>query len=102
MQSTAELRDHLDWIRAVDGSDDVADAMTRLGVPNQAARIYVILRRANGRALSKDGIIAQLYDAPTDVWANLIEVQICRLRKALPAGERIETVRGVGYRLVEG
>ncbi len=62
-----------------------------------------ILRR-RGQVLSKDEILAGVWEHDFDGDPNIVEVYIRRLRKAIdePFGRRsIETVRGAGYRLVE-
>lgn len=51
-----------------------------------------------GQLLSKAQLEERLYSFDTEVESNTIEVHISRLRKKL-GRERIETVRGLGYRL---
>ena len=63
-----------------------------------------LVRRA-GQALSKDEILAGVWDYDFDGDPNIVEVYVGRLRRKVdePFGRRsIETVRGAGYRLVEG
>jgi len=60
------------------------------------------IRRA-GQVLSKDEILAGVWDYDFDGDPNIIEVYIGRLRRKIdePFGRQtIETVRGAGYRLV--
>ncbi|MBF0453647.1 MAG: response regulator transcription factor [Magnetococcales bacterium] len=52
-----------------------------------------------GRVISRTELIEHLYDESFDHDSNLIETFVSRIRKKLGAGV-IETVRGVGYRLV--
>ncbi|WP_206785363.1 response regulator transcription factor [Amycolatopsis sp. MtRt-6] len=62
-----------------------------------------LLRRA-GTALSKNEILTHVWDAHYDGDENVVEVYIGYLRRKIdtPFGTRtIETVRGVGYRLVD-
>ncbi|WP_410637083.1 response regulator transcription factor [Amycolatopsis sp. lyj-346] len=62
-----------------------------------------LLRRA-GTALSKNEILSHVWDAHYDGDENVVEVYIGYLRRKIdaPFGTRtIETVRGVGYRLVD-
>ncbi|MDS0133538.1 MULTISPECIES: response regulator transcription factor [unclassified Amycolatopsis] len=62
-----------------------------------------LLRRA-GTALSKNEILSHVWDAHYDGDENVVEVYIGYLRRKIdtPFGTHtIETVRGVGYRLVD-
>jgi two-component system OmpR family response regulator len=63
-----------------------------------------LVRRA-GQVLSKDEILAGVWDDDFDGDPNIVEVYILRLRRKLdgPNGsDRIQTVRGAGYRVVDG
>lgn len=51
------------------------------------------------RFLSSDELLEQLYANKRDRGTNTVEVQIARLRRKIGKG-RIQTLRGVGYRLV--
>src|SRR4051812_9000360 len=58
-----------------------------------------LVRRA-GRAVSKSEILAGVWDDAFDGAPNVVEVYVGRLRRKLGGGSpRIETVRGLGYRL---
>ena len=58
-----------------------------------------LVRRA-GRAVSKPEILAGVWDDAFDGAPNVVEVYVGRLRRKLGGGSpRIETVRGLGYRL---
>jgi two-component system OmpR family response regulator len=59
---------------------------------------YLMLHR--DRVVSRTELIEHLYDQDFDRDSNTIEVFIGRLRKKVPA-ELIETVRGLGYRVVD-
>ena len=62
-----------------------------------------LVRRA-GRVLSKEEILAGVWDDDFDGDPNIVEVYVLRLRRKLegPHGRhRIETVRGAGYRVVD-
>jgi two-component system, OmpR family, response regulator len=62
-----------------------------------------LVRRA-GQVLSKEEILAGVWDDDFDGDANIVEVYVLRLRRKLegPNGHhRIQTVRGAGYRVVE-
>jgi two-component system OmpR family response regulator len=51
------------------------------------------------RVVSRTELIEHLYDQDFDRDSNTIEVFVGRLRKKMPP-ELIETVRGLGYRIV--
>jgi DNA-binding response OmpR family regulator len=60
-----------------------------------------LVRRA-GQVLTKDEILAGVWDSDFDSESNIVEVYILRLRRKVddPFGRRsIETVRGAGYRI---
>ena len=62
-----------------------------------------LVRRA-GQVLTKDEILAGVWDSDFDAESNIIEVYILRLRRKVdtPFGRRsIETVRGAGYRIAQ-
>jgi two-component system, OmpR family, response regulator len=72
------------------------------GPPVDLSRIeYRLLRiflGRPGRVLSKELIAEHLYDDSTEHDSNVIEAHVRRLRRKIGA-ERVETVRGQGYRL---
>ena len=51
------------------------------------------------RVISRTELVEHLYDQDFDRDSNTIEVFVGRLRKKI-GGDRIETVRGMGYRLI--
>jgi DNA-binding response OmpR family regulator len=57
--------------------------------------------RHPGEVLSKSGLREHVWDYAFADSSNIIEVYVGQLRKKLGGG-RIETVRGAGYRLVDG
>jgi len=60
--------------------------------------------RREGRVVAKSAIIETLSEFGRELSANALEALVSRLRKALSetdSGIVIETVRGVGYRLIE-
>lgn len=87
-----------------------------LTVDNRAARAYVdgapikltshefrllsYMATHNGRVISRTELVEHIYDQDFDRDSNTIEVFVGRLRKKIGV-ERIETVRGLGYRLVD-
>ena len=62
-------------------------------------RLLHYLMMHQGRVISRTELVEHLYDQDFDRDSNTIEVFIGRVRKKIGA-ERIETVRGLGYRLV--
>jgi two-component system OmpR family response regulator len=58
---------------------------------------YMMLH--NGRVISRTELVEHLYDQDFDRDSNTIEVFVGRLRKKI-GSDRIETVRGLGYRLL--
>jgi two-component system OmpR family response regulator len=62
-------------------------------------RLMHYLMMHQGRVISRTELVEHLYDQDFDRDSNTIEVFVGRLRKKVGA-ERIETVRGLGYRLV--
>ncbi len=63
-------------------------------------RVLEYLMHHRDRVVSRSELIEHLYDQDFDRDSNTIEVFIGRLRKKL-AVDLIETVRGLGYRVVE-
>jgi two-component system, OmpR family, response regulator len=58
-----------------------------------------LVRRA-GRVLSKQDLLAGVWDDAFEGDPNVVEVYVARLRRKLgPDGPRIDTLRGAGYRL---
>lgn len=62
-------------------------------------RLLAYLMHRPGSVVSRSELTEHLYAQDFDRDSNTIEVFIARLRRKLPAGT-IETVRGMGYRLV--
>ena len=58
---------------------------------------YLIMHQ--GRVISRTELVEHLYDQDFDRDSNTIEVFVGRLRKKI-GPERVETVRGLGYRLL--
>ena len=63
-------------------------------------RLLSYLMHHKGKVVSRTELTEHLYDQDFDRDSNTIEVFVGRLRKKVPA-ELIETVRGLGYRIVE-
>lgn len=67
---------------------------------NRELRLFEILISAPGRIFSKAQLCDRLFSVSEEVSDNAIEVYVGRLRKKIEGSDaRIETVRGVGYRL---
>ena len=84
--------------RAWRGDDEVALTAREFDV------LELLVRRA-GEVLSKDKILAAVWDSDFDGDPNIVEVYVRRLRRKVdePYGRRsIETVRGAGYRITDG
>jgi len=76
--------------------DDLRDLRSR------EMRLFELFVSAPGRILSKEHICDRLFSFSEPVSDNAIEVYVGRLRKKLAGSRaRIETVRGLGYRLTE-
>jgi len=60
-----------------------------------------LLIRNRGRVVTRDAILARLWDYDADVETRTVDVHIRSLRRKL-GDERIETVVGLGYRYQEG
>jgi two-component system response regulator TctD len=70
---------------------------------NRELRLFEVFLSAPGRILSKDQLCDRLFSYSEPVSDNAIEVYVARLRKKLDGSTaRIETMRGLGYRLVGG
>jgi len=63
-------------------------------------KLLSLLMQRKGEVLSRTELAEHIYPQDGDRDSNTIEVFVGRLRKKLPPGS-IETVRGLGYRLVE-
>src|SRR4029078_436734 len=63
-------------------------------------RVLEYLMHHRDRVVSRTELIEHLYDQDFDRDSNTIEVFVGRLRKKMPP-ELIETVRGLGYRIVK-
>ncbi len=63
-------------------------------------KLLSLLMQRKGEVLSRTELSEHIYPQDSDRDSNTIEVFVGRLRKKLPPGS-IETVRGMGYRLVE-
>lgn len=72
---------------------------TPVKLTGQEYRLLAYLAHNLGKVLSRTELTEHLYDQDFDLDSNTIEVFVGRLRRKLGA-EAIETVRGLGYRMV--
>ena len=78
---------------------------TELALTAREFEVLEFLVRRAGQALSKEEILAGVWDYEFDGDPNIVEVYVGRLRRKIDDPfdrHSIETVRGAGYRLVEG
>jgi two-component system phosphate regulon response regulator PhoB len=62
-------------------------------------RLLLMLFDRRGRVLTRDYLLDEVWGAHADVTARNVDTHVKRVREKLgPAGDYIETVRGVGYR----
>jgi len=61
------------------------------------------LMLASPQVVSKRQLVESLSEWDREITSNAVEIQVSRLRSKLQSGRvEIQTVRGIGYRLVEG
>ncbi len=74
---------------------------TRLDLTPREYSLLVLLARNAGRVVPRSEILSQVWETVRDPGSNVIEVNVKNLREKLgAAGPLIETVRGVGYRMM--
>lgn len=67
---------------------------------SREVRLMELFLNAPGRILAKEHLIDRLFSFSEPVSDNAVEVYVARLRKKMSGSKaRIETVRGLGYRL---
>lgn len=67
---------------------------------NREIRLLEIFARHPGQILSKSHLLDRLFSHDAEVTENAIEVCVGRLRRRIDGmGVRIETIRGLGYRM---
>ncbi|MDE9450368.1 response regulator transcription factor [Aliiroseovarius sp. Z3] len=68
---------------------------------NRELRLLEVFFAAPGQVFSKTHLIDRLFSLSDEASENAIEVYVGRLRKRLEgSGAKIETVRGMGYRMI--
>src|SRR6478735_1606056 len=93
------LRAEQNWVPVImltakDGEYDEAD----VSVSRREFLVLEHLLRAHPAVVSKESILDAVWGSPDETDANIVEVYIGYLRRKLGRA-RIETVRGVGYRM---
>jgi two-component system response regulator TctD len=84
--------------------DPLAGTLSRDGITldlrNRELRLLEVFARHPGQILSKGQLMDRLFSYDAEVTENAIEVYVGRLRRRIDGiGLRIETVRGLGYRM---
>ncbi len=65
-------------------------------------RLLSLLMQRIGRVFARTELITSVWGTETEIDTRTVDTHLRRLREKLgPAAERIQTVRGVGYRLAE-
>lgn len=80
----------------IDGQCRIAG---KLGVTPAVAWLLNRLYQANGAVVESEKLLAGLPGWTEARGNNTLQVQLCRLRKALPDRNWIVNVHGIGYRL---
>lgn len=86
------------FLDKTDRSADTGD--TRVQLSPLEFGVLETLAARRGRPVTRADLLAQVWGTTHDGGSNTVDVVVRSLRKKLgPAAQRIETVRGVGYRL---
>jgi DNA-binding response OmpR family regulator len=72
-----------------------------LALTNKELGVLEVLMTADGGVISTEELLERVWDAHTDPFTNTARVTLTNLRRKLGDPPVIETVIGVGYRLVE-
>jgi two-component system, OmpR family, response regulator len=85
--------------------DPASRELTMAGEPvvmtHRELSLLEYLMRRPGQVVSKTDLLDQVWDATEGTETNVVEVYVGYLRRKI-GRERVETVRGAGYRLVPG
>ena len=75
---------------------------TSVDLSRRDLEVLVLLMRAKGDTVARADLLREIWELPFDPGTNVIDVQIGRLRRKLDrhGAPCIESVRGVGFRLV--
>jgi DNA-binding response OmpR family regulator len=84
--------------------DPARRLLTRGGRPIELARkefgVLEVLMGADGATVSAEELLERVWDEHTDPFTNVVRMTIMTLRRKLGPPQLIETVTGVGYRLI--
>jgi DNA-binding response OmpR family regulator len=84
--------------------DPARRTLTRAGAPVELARkefaVLETLMDADGATVSAEELLERVWDEHTDPFTNVVRMTIMTLRRKLGQPPVIETVIGVGYRLI--
>ena len=84
--------------------DPARRSLTRAGLPIELARkelaVLETLMGAGGATVSAEELLERVWDEHTDPFTNVVRMTIMTLRRKLGEPPAIETVIGVGYRMV--
>ncbi|WP_299412227.1 response regulator transcription factor [uncultured Sulfitobacter sp.] len=74
---------------------------TELALPRREVSVFEVLLLADGRVVSKHGVLDHVYGTGADIEETVVEVYVSRLRSRLrPHGVTIRTRRGLGYQMI--
>jgi two-component system OmpR family response regulator len=74
---------------------------TRIDLTPREYSLLTLLAKSAGRVVPRSEILSQVWETVRDPGSNVIEVNVKNLREKLgDAAPALETVRGVGYRMV--
>jgi DNA-binding response OmpR family regulator len=84
--------------------DPARRVVSRAGQPVELTRkefgVLEVLMSADGATISAEELLERVWDEHTDPFTNVVRMTIMTLRRKLADPPVIETVIGVGYRMV--
>lgn len=70
-------------------------------VPRQLAEVAFALAEHIGMVVTRERLFLRVWGHLSDTQTKIVDVQLCKLRQAIkPLNITIETVRGLGFRMV--
>lgn len=86
----------------LDPARHVAERSGRdLGLTKKEFGVLQVLMAAKGRVVSAEELLEKVWDENADPFTNVVRVTIMTLRRKIGDPPLIETIPGVGYRIVE-